>query len=151
MCSFHTCYSCVFTVYLFFSPTVTATSRERAFEKYAKRSRTIIVSCLHSHTHTHPINTAKRGEFVTKIDICFSGCTYSFRVEETDESIYKLFYCGNFEIQNGHDIGSNLVNIPPASHDSKMISKCVCVMCMRHIMFNLKLNQYPATHTSYML
>ena len=26
-----------------------------------------------------------------------------------------------------------------------------CVLCMRHIMCKLKLSQYPATHTSYMV
>ena len=45
----------------------------------------------------------------------------------TDRSIYKLFYSGHFEIQDGHHIGSNLVNISPAGRDSKMISKCVCI------------------------
>ena len=33
----------------------------------------------------------------------------------------------HFEIQDGHHIGSNLVNISPAGRDSKMISKCVCI------------------------
>ena len=32
----------------------------------------------------------------------FSACTYIFWVEETDGSIYKLFYISNFEIQDGH-------------------------------------------------
>ena len=50
-------------------------------------------------------------------------------------SIYKLFYSGHFEIQDGHHIGSNLVNISPAGRDSKIISKCVCVL--HHIMFDL--------------
>ena len=50
-----------------------------------------------------------------------------FWVEETDRSIYKLFYSGHYEIQDGHHIGPNLVNISPALRDSKMISKCVCV------------------------
>ena len=45
-----------------------------------------------------------------------SGCTYIFLVEETDGPIYKLFYCGSFEIQDGHHIGSNLVNISPAAY-----------------------------------
>ena len=82
----------------------------------------------------------------------FSGCTCICWVEETDGPIYKLFHCGNFEIQEGHHIGSNLVNISPAGGDSKMFFfQSVCVLCMRHIMFKLKLNQYPATHTSYML
>ena len=57
-----------------------------------------------------------------------------FWVEETDKSIYKLFYSGHFEIQDGHHIGPNLVNTSPAGRDSKMISKCVCVA---HIMFDL--------------
>ena len=56
----------------------------------------------------------------------FSGCTYICWVEETDGSIYKLFDCGNFEIQDGHHIGSNLVNISPAGRNSKLILKCVC-------------------------
>ena len=51
-----------------------------------------------------------------------------FGVEETDRSIYKLFYSGHFEIQDGHHIGSNLVNISPAGRDSNMISKCVCIV-----------------------
>ena len=41
--------------------------RERAFEIHVKRSRTV-KSCLvflRTHTHTHPINTANRGQFVT--------------------------------------------------------------------------------------
>ena len=56
----------------------------------------------------------------SKIEIYFSGCTYICWVEETDGPIYKLFYCGNFEIQDGHHIGSNLVNNPisPADRDS---------------------------------
>ena len=40
---------------------------------------------------------------------------------------------------------------PPAGRDSKMISKCMCSVCMRHVMFKIKLSQYPTTHTSYML
>ncbi len=56
----------------------------------------------------------------------FSGCTYIYWVEETDGSIYKLFDCSNFEIQDGHHIGSNLVNISPAGRDSKLILKGVC-------------------------
>ena len=56
----------------------------------------------------------------------FSGCTYIYWVEETDGSIYKLFDCGNVEIQDGPHIGSNLVNISPAGRDSKLILKCVC-------------------------
>ena len=50
----------------------------------------------------------------------FSGCTYICWVEETDGPIYKLFYYGNFEIQDGHHIGYNLVNNPisPADLDS---------------------------------
>ena len=55
----------------------------------------------------------------------FSGCTYIYWVEETDGSIYKLFDCGNVEIQDGHHIGSNLVNISPAGRDSKLILKGV--------------------------
>ena len=58
----------------------------------------------------------------------FSGCTCICWVEETDGPIYKLFHCGHFEIQEGHHIGSNLVNISPAGGDSKMVffsSKCV--------------------------
>ena len=67
-------------------------------------------------------------------NIYFSGCTYIFWVEETDGSIYKLFYSGNFEIQDGHHIRSNLVNISPAGRDSKLISKCVCsVYCAIYI------------------
>ena len=81
----------------------------------------------------------------------FSGCTYIFWVEETDGPIYKLFYCGHFEIQDGHHSGSNLVNISSSDRDSKMISKCMCSVYMRHIMFKIKLSPYPATHTSYML
>ena len=34
---------------------------------------------------------------------------------------------GHFEIQNGHHIGYNLVNISPAGRDSKTLSKCVCI------------------------
>ena len=52
---------------------------------------------------------------------------YVFWVEETDRSIYELFYSGHFEIQDDHHIGSNLVNISPAGRDSKMISTCVCI------------------------
>ena len=51
----------------------------------------------------------------------FSGWPYICWVEETDGPIYKLFYCGNFEIQDGHHVGSNLVNISPAGRDRKMI------------------------------
>ncbi len=49
-----------------------------------------------------------------------------FWAEETDGPIYKLFYCGIFEIQDGHHIGSNFVNISPADCDSKCTSNCVC-------------------------
>ena len=41
--------------------------------------------------------------------------------------MYKLFYSGHFEIQDGHHIGSNLVNISPSGRDSKMISTCMCI------------------------
>ena len=80
----------------------------------------------------------------------FSGCTYICWVEETDGPIYKLFYCGNFEIQEGHHIGSDLVNISQRVMIANLFQS-VCVLCMRHIMVKLKLSQYPATHTSYML
>ena len=39
----------------------------------------------------------------------------------------------------------------PKGCDSKCISNCVCALCMRHIMFELTLSQYTATHASYML
>ena len=69
MCSFHACYSCVLQ---FTSPTLTQTpistirvSRERAFEIYVNDP--VLSDCLRliSHTHTHPINTAKREGFAT--------------------------------------------------------------------------------------
>ena len=54
------------------------------------------------------------------VKIYFSGCTYICWVEGTDGPIYKLFYCVNFEIQDGHHFGYNLVNrhISPADRDS---------------------------------
>ena len=39
--------------------------RERAFEIHVKRSRTVKSCFVFLRTHTHPINTANRGEFVT--------------------------------------------------------------------------------------
>ena len=45
--------------------------RERAFEIHVKRSRTVKSCFVFLRTHTHPINTANRGEFVI-IYIMFS-------------------------------------------------------------------------------
>ena len=49
------------------SRTVTSTTRERERSKYMSNDLVPSnrVSSSFAHTHTHPINTANRGEFVT--------------------------------------------------------------------------------------
>ena len=42
-------------------------------------------------------------------------------------------------------------SIPPQRVVIAKLFQSVCVLCMRRIKFKLKLSQYPATHTSYML
>ena len=65
---------------LFFSPTVTATTRERAFEIYAKRPRTVKLCLVFILTHTHPINTAKRGELHVMLfdQALYSSCDHNY-------------------------------------------------------------------------
>ena len=82
-----------------------------------------------------PEQVSKSSPQRSDIEIYFLWLHLRFLVEETDRSIYKLFYSGHFEIQDGHHIGSNLVNISPAGRDSKIISKSVCVL--HHIMFDM--------------